>query len=413
MPDYPTEKPVSPLERNKALAIAAKEYVQNVIKWGKTGPVFHTLDKDAQRRLDQDLGRLRTAAVSFSEVCVELDRHLDLYYKTAEMAKQLKIGNCGENAVLALDYVVRNASDVDAEVYLMQGYDHAFLVIGRDPQSDPVKPEPGVRMPMCAIRGGGEAHPAEELTRPKAYQSTDTKYSSTVLGDFSTQVVTTEFNPEKHTLEPNGKLNTQHVRTSSTGEHINALINLHQKKSDLILLSLNNLSDNLGQIAKEITQRYGAAGNKQVSVLYERINEIHEKIADIEQKQKAADTLSSVVKPRDNTPDKYLEISAKLRDSLQHSVAAARTMTEFTALQQATLSESQEGAIAKFLRSFSKEPNFVPEKAVERAIHKTSTSLQSLSDFHAMKKSLEGLKATGNPGDDIEEQQSPDESIKP
>jgi hypothetical protein len=329
------------------------------------------------------------------------------------MAKQLQIGNCGENAVLALDYVVRNAPDVDAEVYLMQGYDHAFLVIGRDPQSDPVKPETWGEDAYVCDPWEGAAYPVEELIGPRSYQRTVVDYSKTVPGDFSTRVETSVFDPTKHSLEPNGKLNTQHIRTLSTGEHINALINLHQKKSDLILLALNNLSDNLGKIAKEITQRYGVAGNKKFIVIHERVNEIHEKIADIEQKQKAADTLRSVVEPRDNTPDKYLEISAKLRDSLQHSVAAARTMTEFTALQQATLSESQEGAIAKFLRSFSKEPNFVPAKAVEQAIQKTSTSLQSLSDFHAMKKSLEGLKATGNPGDDIEEQPSPDESIKP
>ncbi len=65
-----------------------------------------------------------------------------LWFETnIKFSTKYSLGNCYEYTLQALDYILQKNPDIDGEIFRILRGDHFFLVLNRDPNSDPNKPE--------------------------------------------------------------------------------------------------------------------------------------------------------------------------------------------------------------------------------------------------------------------------------
>jgi hypothetical protein len=68
------------------------------------------------------------------------DKQLAWHNSVVAVTSKYSIGNCSELAHQAFDYILKKAPTMRAEIYRIVGGDHAFVVINRNPTSDPHNP---------------------------------------------------------------------------------------------------------------------------------------------------------------------------------------------------------------------------------------------------------------------------------
>jgi hypothetical protein len=131
------------------------------------------------------------------------------YNSIISVTSKYSLGNCNELAVQALDYILRHAPDISAEVYKIEGGDHAFLVLNRDPSS--AAEDPNTWGPNAVIcdpwTNENEVYPAKEcFTRLKSYYWDENENCHK----------TERYDPEKHFLMPSEYFNTIILRPSKS-----------------------------------------------------------------------------------------------------------------------------------------------------------------------------------------------------
>lgn len=137
--------------KNFQLAIEASEYVRNTVILGATNKTFPY--KNASEHQSRDLALYKNRLLSsylFQLTCGSLNLGSELFkaywfgnaiaspfgiLTTCLMTQHYKIGNCQEQATLAFNYL--NSKGVSSlELCHFIGGDHAFVIIGREPNSD-------------------------------------------------------------------------------------------------------------------------------------------------------------------------------------------------------------------------------------------------------------------------------------
>jgi hypothetical protein len=121
--------------------------------------------------------------------------------KITESAKS-SLGNCAELTYQAFDFILNTNSDVNnAEIYEIIGKknpmdgDHVFLVLNRDPNSDPSDPMTWGKNAIICDPWAKTVFPASEylLKLKNYYYDKDSLTNKNCIEDF---------NPEKHILKP-------------------------------------------------------------------------------------------------------------------------------------------------------------------------------------------------------------------
>ncbi len=74
---------------------------------------------------------------------LELEKNQDIreYELDIKLSLISSSGNCDEFTKQAFDFILYHDNSIKAEVYEIQGGDHVFLVLNRDPNSDPSDPD--------------------------------------------------------------------------------------------------------------------------------------------------------------------------------------------------------------------------------------------------------------------------------
>lgn len=143
-----------PLE-NLSLAQEACAYARTKIPEGST-PLVNNLYASAALRisLKKAINQMREYVPILAEQAernwkkntqksdfYEQDRVLVRMKTVVKHFKHNKLGNCGELALVAFYYVLKKQPQTQAEVCLLEKGEHAFLVLGRKIESDPLRPE--------------------------------------------------------------------------------------------------------------------------------------------------------------------------------------------------------------------------------------------------------------------------------
>ncbi len=189
-----------------------------------------------------------------------LETDLDLAYFESIILTSSKysVGNCGEQANFALDYVLRNADlSMIGEIFYIVNGDHKFLVLNRDPNSDPENPNTwGANAVVCDV-WANEAYPASEIfDKLNSYARVDG--ANTIR----------KFNPLRQALTYDENFTTTHLRPLRTVEilKVNFITKLTELKETLenYKLGLVVVSEEKPQAERDKTKQIFTAQIKKI-----------------------------------------------------------------------------------------------------------------------------------------------------
>jgi hypothetical protein len=342
-----------PENTNKEIALNACKYAREYILKGITQLVNNTFDEAQRAALNQAVFDLRDKAEEYGDYELEFKNILHKFYKTIELCKKFSLGNCGELTLMALDYVVNYAPEtINAESYYIVGGDHVFLVVGRDPDSDPKKPETwGEHAYICDPWSNAVYHASEYQTKTKNYYRIVHP-----TGDYTNYIQ--DFNPDKHSLEPHCGYSATEIRTAANAkEHLQEIIDLFEKRLALMQKAMEVLENNLNELAEKLEKRYGKDDPKRMVIL---------KL--LEQLKKAR----LDVKERFNSEQynkNYLNLRKQLEEGLSSSVKSYITSVTLSREEQGTLIQYHPNFKAILMRFFGIFPKtaLVTNQVVDQA----------------------------------------------
>ena len=119
-------------KRNRDIAWAACQYSRMVIREGCTQIKNNGYSDEKQRGLQKAIDDVRKKTNESTSAIFNIDwgYYTHFFEKRIAMHYKYSLGNCHDMAMIALDYVLQYAPDVDAQIYGLSPGDHVFLIVG-------------------------------------------------------------------------------------------------------------------------------------------------------------------------------------------------------------------------------------------------------------------------------------------
>jgi len=245
------------------LAIKAKDYARQIVLKGATQVENNELQKKHAVALSQGI----VDVMQINSIRLESDLYVYEFENNIARTTKFSLGNCFELAEHALDYFVSEVPDekVEAEIFHISGSDHAFLVVGRPPKSDPNDPSTwGKKAVICDPWANKVFYADHWLTELRGY-----KYKLGILDNIKTIILpsyiphykneTESFDPLKHTLKPIKGCSTSYLGEART------IVRLKKHVIDKIYLLLNEAQEykqKLATLMGNIIKEHGKDDNK-------------------------------------------------------------------------------------------------------------------------------------------------------
>lgn len=357
------------VEQSRQTALRAFEFAKQFNLQGNTDSKFGGLNPERQKDIFFKIAAMRSVVSGSSAYSLGLDKDIDRFAQSVALSKGTHLGNCGENACLALDHIVNNEPDAYAEVYEMDAaVDHVFCVVDRDKGSDPTKPETWGENAYVCDPWGDEVYPASELSKPRSYKASEAQHKPTQDNYMNIEVKTVEatFDPSKHTIEPQKKLNTDYIRNTKSKENVDAIVNSFQKKSEIVLSALDTLSKDLEKEANRLDKDKSSISTEKANVIKEKMTAVQNEITRIKDDVK------------ENIPNRhdYAVARAQLENKLQTTILNTSKLMQLDAEQEKTLNKQKSPTLDKLMGKT------VPQSAVamQQAIEKARNTLNTLNN---------------------------------
>jgi hypothetical protein len=199
---------IASLEEAFMIAIAAKDYARQHIKKSNTQIEVNGLEQDSFMNINNGVKETR-ALVKENRIklnSLEKNPGVIKYEETISVSSKYSLGNCGEFAAQALDYVLHQTdSDINAQVYYIRRGDHAILVLNLDMNSHPNIPETwGEAAVICDPWSDAVYKVSDYLSLLKSYYRVNNENKLQ------------NFNSEKHLLFPDRFFGTNFLRENRT-----------------------------------------------------------------------------------------------------------------------------------------------------------------------------------------------------
>ncbi|KTD46204.1 hypothetical protein [Legionella quateirensis] len=305
---------------SEQVAQLACDYSRSYILMGSTQLVNNSYLAIQKYSLNRAIFDLRYACRESRLYALEIDKAIKRFYDTIELCKKYSLGNCYELALMALDYVVHFAPQVEAEVYTITGGDHALLVIGKEKNSHPNKPETWGNNAYICDPWANEIYPALHYkSRTKNFYRTVDSQSGTYINHIQ------NFNPLRHSLSPMKDANTHHIRQTQSEDHLKKIVKFFEEKNTYILNAMNFLEGRLTAIANRLIEKYGKDNEKSrvISKVMEQLNNSAAAIRESINKhynlgdyRNLRDTLENSLKQNVNVYAQAIKISQKENEAL-------------------------------------------------------------------------------------------------
>ncbi|QBR83742.1 hypothetical protein E3983_04850 [Legionella israelensis] len=238
-------------------AIAAKEYARERILQGSTQlsnneiPLWRTL-----HHMDGISTKRNLAKNTSRNLSLESDPYVRSFEADILISNKLSIGNCGELAYQALDYFLTE-TDFRAEVYHIVNGDHVFLVVNRDPNSDPAKPETwGSEAFICDPWANKVFNASDYQSELKNYYG-NSGFEAPRYEPYAELCNTEAFNPEKHSLAPTKNINTDYLRKHRKTENL-------KTEFEAGIEALKIYTSKLEALHRKLVEKYGENDTKAV-----------------------------------------------------------------------------------------------------------------------------------------------------
>lgn len=221
------------------VAKAACNYVNEIVKKGSSQLDNNWMSDNQKKSLSKGIKDIRFLSKNHARgyCSIETNDELIEFNSKIEIAKKYSLGNCHEMALLALEYITNNSSFF-AEIFVIQGGDHVFVVINRDIKSDPNKPLSWGKNSYFCDPWSNKIYPCSQFYHLRNF------YCINIDG---TVVHATEIlDPAHHTLHP--IMNNIELRNAQSPKHLQEITDNFIKKTNLLLTAANNLNGRLQQI---------------------------------------------------------------------------------------------------------------------------------------------------------------------
>ena len=169
-------------------------------------------------RLESDKAEIRAQRDAYIASRHWIDPSVAFFESRIIFHTQFKVGECKELCIVALDHIARNFPQADAEIFQIAGEygNHGFIVIGRAEGSDPQDPMTWGEDAYIVDPWMDRVFPTNE------YQRNLVNYYSYFNEEDPREYNAAEvFDAERHTLEPQANMTTQHLRTMNSAGNLN------------------------------------------------------------------------------------------------------------------------------------------------------------------------------------------------
>lgn len=262
----PPDESVHSIDINGKIARKASGYARDHIREGTTQLINNTYDIDKRRALAKALTDIRDDS-RYDILLLSIDDVVRRFEQRVADCKKFSIGNCYELALMALDYMINDHPEVNAEVFRIEGGDHAFLVIGRQVNSDPSDPETWGDVAYICDPWSDKVYPAAD------YKSKLKNYYSEMVPESRSPInLIEDFNTEKHKLMPIPKHNTTHILSETAQANSNLLI-IYSSMTERVLSIFDDLITDLEKISTRMIREYGADDPK-LKIIEKKLTEI-------------------------------------------------------------------------------------------------------------------------------------------
>jgi hypothetical protein len=305
----------SMLQEHIVLAEQAKNYAREQIQEGSSQLQNNLYDPAKKNALKKALLDIRAAvAVKEKGIAAKIDKVVHEFEQTVAAGVKFSIGNCYEYALIALYYVLRKKSKINAEIFYLSGGDHVVLVIGRNPNSVPSKPETwGSDACMCDP-WSNEVYPAVDyLKRTKNFYQV-----TTADGAYTNHIE--DFNPTKHKFSLHSNLNSTYIRQHTVKANA-LLIEVFVSLNEQYTAIYNKLANDLTVIAENMERCYGKEDFK-VLALKEKITELRSAVSAM--KNKFSNYIKNIQNESQTNYLSYKEINKEATKKVQQDVQTLR-----------------------------------------------------------------------------------------
>jgi hypothetical protein len=178
------------LNYNLKLACDVANVTRGIIKDSDTHTQSNSYASEARSKLGTTIKHMRRKIASESKG----KTHFEYLEITVKYTQLYGVGNCGEFGLVALYETIKRDISVSAEVFSIENGDHVFLVIGRDPDSDPHDYTTWGENAVICDAWSGEVYPASRLADILK------DHATRKIGHGEEINITPHFNPDYHLL---------------------------------------------------------------------------------------------------------------------------------------------------------------------------------------------------------------------
>lgn len=267
-----------------------------------------------------------------------------------------KKGNCGEYAMLALKYVVAhnnsNSAQINAECYEVQGGDHVFLVVGREPASNPKDPSTWGESAYICDPWANDVYEAKDyLTKTKGFSTS----AVSPPAQFPIINKTIDFDPQEHSLAPqqaNPNYNTTYLNqalnsdlTINKQHYLESITNLYARKSAALTEIVERNITDLQQASSVLSAEKKAIFDKKITDLQTLKSMINRNFDEMDRNIKACNPKdqelmdSNPVYKNRRVLENHLEQSiVKLKETMKVTPEEEETLNKVNFLNQKGIS---------------------------------------------------------------------------
>jgi hypothetical protein len=179
------------LYQNLMVAAEIANYARTIILGSSTHPESNLYETDIYNEVDELIDIMRNESDQAAKR-YHMDVLTKLYY-AVQLIQEYRVGNCGEFCYIVATKL-QQSYKMGSEIYSIINGDHCFVVLGRDPYSNPVDYRTWGKNAIVCDAWSGEVYPAEEIAQRLG------NYIN-IRVNYSYHSIVTTFNPFFHQLK--------------------------------------------------------------------------------------------------------------------------------------------------------------------------------------------------------------------
>ncbi|MEO8401119.1 MAG: hypothetical protein ABI597_04890 [Gammaproteobacteria bacterium] len=358
----------------KEMALAAMKYSQDHIRESNTHPRINAYKLDAVIALDTAISDTRNTSTIESDleqtlsIDIDEDETINMFDSDVKITKKFSLGNCGESAGLALEFMVDNYPAINAEYYSIKGKatkpgehngDHAFVVIGRADRSDKNDPQTWGDNAYVCDPWANSVYPANQIT-----SRLQNFYSEVENGVLVSKV---EALGKHHYLEPS--LDNIQLRKRDSNDYINRMNKKFTAKFYHLIDITGELRTDLKKIQTTLEEKYGKNHAKFLAVtakIFEIENFIKFYLLRYENLPKSNSN---------STPGQYVKIKKGMQELLLEVMEDIVSLGRFTEEMALAITAHKHPMWDKFI---SKKATNNTTKAANEALDKFAEEIKAI-----------------------------------